>query len=671
MKRLVLALVLLASMISTASAQTRYETIHGDILRKMEVMRAKRFFQDEPFLAPDPTPVQLLFDARHYEMDIAFNFSTGEVEGSVKVTLMSLVDSLYTIDLDADDVLTISSVSEIGGGPLPWTRPSDLVSITLSPGLAQGDSIEIEIVYAGNPDLAANPGLFLSDYAGTPVVYSLSEPWGARTWWPCKDYADDKATFELYLSVPSQFFAASNGNYLGYTEETKWSLPYRRYHWRENYPMTTYLASIAASEYVRLDDYYVYAPGETMPVTHYVYPALEAAAQEDLNVTVPMLEFCSNTFGLYPFIDEKYGIACANFDGAMEHQTLTSYGYRLISGDHLYDWIFVHELAHQWFGDLITCKDWTHIWLNEGFASYSEALWFEHLGGPSALRSYLESQDTPSSWHGPVLRDPNNNNPWYYFDNVVYDKGSWVLHMLRHIVGDGTFFDILKSYVADPRYRHGAAETDDFVGICESHYGASLGWYFDEWLTREDRLQYQWSWNFYPQAGSFNLSIAVDQLQNDPYTMPVDFRVTTGAGTIDTIFWVGEPHEEFHIILDDLVLSVEFDPDHWILCDKFLISTGTETVPSIAFLEQNYPNPFNPITRIRFGLEQPSQVLLQVFDVRGTLVKTLAEMYLSDDTYTVIWDGTNDSGEQAASGLYFYRLDTAGQVFTRKMLLLR
>ena len=171
--------------------------------------------------------------------------------------------------------------------------------------------------------------------------------------------------------------------------------------------MTTYLASVTAANYVRLDDHFVYAPGDTMPVTHYVYPALEAKARIDFNITVPALAFFSETFGLYPFIAEKYGVALCPIGGGMEHQTLTSYGSSLVTGDHYYDWVFVHELAHMWFGDMITCKDWTHIWLNEGFASYGEALWFEHLQGPAKLRTYMESEDHPDRWNGPVLRDPD------------------------------------------------------------------------------------------------------------------------------------------------------------------------------------------------------------------------------------------------------------------------
>jgi aminopeptidase N len=435
--------------------------------------------------------------------------------------------------------------------------------------------------------------------------------------------------------------------------------------------MPTYLASIAASEYVLLEDYYVYAIGETLDVTHYVYPDRVAAAAEDFNVAVPMLQFYSLTFGTYPFNGEKYGVALCNIGGGMEHQTLTSYGYWLVTGDHRYDYIYAHELAHQWFGDLITCKDWTHIWLNEGFASYAEALWFEHLEGPVKLRTYMESKDRPSYWSGPIMRDANNNDPWYYFNQVVYDKAAWVLHMLRHIVGDATFRTTLQSYVADTRFRYSVAETDDFISVCEDFHGAPLDWFFDPWLTRTDRLAYDWHWLSYEQAGDYYLTVMVDQVQQDLYTMPVDFRIVTGAGQIDTTFWVDERHEEYQLVLADSTLSVELDPDHWILCTENRIYTGAEAIPSAAFLDQNYPNPFNPITTIRFGISEPGRVALQIFDVRGALVTTLTDRHFERGIYEITWNGVSARGEPVASGIYFYRLRTAAGVISKKMLLLR
>ena len=669
-RKLFFALTLLA-VVSPALAQSPFEEIHGDILRKMDVRKARSSPAFQPLLAPQPTPNQLLYDVIHYTLDVAINPTAKLIEGRVRARITPLAGTLTFIDLDADDALTISGVRKAAGDTLEWARSSGLITAYILPGLAAGDTIDIEILYTGAPALAAPPGLFFNFAAGYPIIYSLSEPWSARGWWPCKDYPDDKATFDLYFSVPTPLFATSNGTYLGYVDETRWESPYRRYHWREDYPMTTYLASVTAANYVRIDDDFVYAPGDTMPVTHYVYPALEAMARIDFSITVPALSFFSQTFGLYPFIAEKYGVALCPIGGGMEHQTLTSYGKTLVRGDHSYDWVFVHEMAHMWFGDMITCRDWRHVWLNEGFASYSEALWFEHIEGPGKLRTYMESEDHPSRWSGPVLRDPDVTSWEYYFDNVVYDKGSWVLHMLRRVVGDGAFFDILKDYCADPRYRFSAAETDDFRALCEARYGSSLQWFFDEWLTREDRLDYRWSSKSYRLNDVFNLTIVVDQVQLALYTMPVDFRITTAAGTIDTVFWVDDRHEEFHVMLADSALAVQFDPDHWILCDKTVLAPSGAVVPSAVYLEQNFPNPFNPRTVIRFGVSDPSSVLLQIFDVRGSLVKTLIDRVQGAGTFDAAWDGTDDRGEALPSGIYFCRLRTPTRDISRKMILVR
>jgi aminopeptidase N len=656
---------------ASAHAQSPFEKIHGDVLRRMDAARARRVSPLLPGLAPQPTPGQLLYDAVHYTIDIAINPTSRIVQGSVTMRVTPVAGPIAAVEIDADDALAISGVRRAAGDTLAWTRSPGLVTVAFPAGVAAGDTVDIEILYTGSPDYAVEPGLFFSSASGYPLVYSLSEPWSARGWWPCKDYPDDKATFDLYFSVPSALFAASNGTYLGYTGETRWSASYRRYHWREDYPMSPYLASVTAAYYTRLDDRFVYAPGDTLPVTHYVYPSLVSKATIDFSITVPALQFFSDAFGLYPFVAEKYGVAICPIGGGMEHQTLTSYGASLVTGTHYYDWVFVHEMAHMWFGDMITCRDWTHIWLNEGFASYSEALWFEHLQGPAKLKAYMESEDHPERWSGPVLRDPDNTDPWYYFDNVVYDKGSWVLHMLRRVVGDASFFQILRDYCADPRYRFSFAATDDFRALCEARYGAPLSWFFDEWLTRTDRLGYEWSSTCYRLGDAFNVTLVVDQTQIDLYTMPVDFRITTPSGVVDTVFWVSERHEEFHVALADSALDAELDPGHWILCDKTeLAPTGTD-VPSIAALDQNFPNPFNPTTTIPFSLKEPAFVSLRVYDASGRLVRSLAAEPLSAGSYERSWDGLDSRGTPASSGVYLYRLDAGSFSRTRKMVLLR
>ncbi len=672
LRRIIIGLTFLLAGAS-AWAQSPFEQIHGDVLRKMEASRIRRASGPGMMLAPQPTANQLLFDVQHYDLNVAVNPTTRAVEGTVQATIKSLTAALGAIDLDADVVLTILSVRIAGGEALSWTRGANLLTVNLPTPLANGGIVTIEVSYTGNPTAAADPGLFFTSAGSNPLVYSLSEPWSARAWWPCKDYPDDKATFDIYLAVPEGIQAVSNGTYIGSQSETHWGAAYRNYHWREDYQMSTYLASIAATVYTRLDDRFVYAPGDTMPITHYVYPGLVSRAQTDFNITAPALSFFSSILGLYPFINEKYGVALCSIGGGMEHQTLTSYGGSLVTGTHYYDWVYVHEMSHQWFGDMITCKNWVHVWLNEGFASYCEALWFEHLQGAAKLKSYMEGKDHVSYWNGPVLRNPNNPDQWYYFDNVVYDKGAWTLHMLRHVMGDSTFFHAFKDYATDPRYRFGTAETNDFRAVCEAHHGSSLGWFFNEWLTRTDRLTYQWSHKAYALNGGINLTVVVDQLQDSLYTMPVDLRITSTERVVDTTIWVDERHNEFHFFFgaEDAVQNVAFDPGHWILSTDNEVTTDAAALPSAVFLDQNFPNPFNPRTVIRFGLDAPSTVRLDVYDARGALVNRLVAGRLGAGVHEVSWVGTNERGESVASGVYFYRLSMGRREITRKMILLR
>ena len=268
--------------------------------------------EEEPpcaLLAPPKTENQLLYDAIHYDLDIGLkpDQTLSRIEGSVRMTSVALAAGLAAVDIDAADALQITGVTDGAGNDLEWTENSDILTVALAaiPGL--GDTFAIEITYRAS-GMTIGGGLFFSWDDATPIVYSLSQPWAARGWWPCKDQPDDKATFDLAFSVPENLTAASNGLLVETTPETRWNAPYVRWHWRESYPMSTYLASVAATIYTRIDDWFYTPEGDTMPVTHYVYPALEAAARVDLDIAASSLEFFSEIFCTYPFLAEKYGI---------------------------------------------------------------------------------------------------------------------------------------------------------------------------------------------------------------------------------------------------------------------------------------------------------------------------------------------------------------------------
>ena len=313
-----------------------------------------------------------------------------------------------------------------------------------------------------------------------PVISSFSQPELARTWWPCKDRPDDKAPITVILNTPAGLEAVSHGLLMRSTAEDDGTVTRV---WRERHPVPTYLVSVAVSDYVHIQETCPTDSSGVVPLHHYVFPMDEAKARADFAPTCGMMVHLESLFGPYPFADEKYGHAeFLNLaSGAMEHTTLTSYGRGLITGSNAYDWVVLHELAHQWFGDAITPADWADIWLNEGFATYAEALWQERLNGFEGDRGYL--------WWMARLRPETDwigatqvYDSFPILSRVVYDKGAWILHMLRGRIGDEDFFDLLYDWASDPNRLHGNAVTADFIALAEQVSGQPLTGFFEPWL---------------------------------------------------------------------------------------------------------------------------------------------------------------------------------------------
>jgi hypothetical protein len=268
-------------------------------------------------------------------------------------------------------------------------------------------------------------------------------------------------------------------------------------------------------------------------------------------------------FGLYPFLDEKYGIYQFGFGGGMEHQTMTGQGS-------FTETLTAHELAHQWWGDMITCGTWQDIWLNEGFATYSEALWLESEpggGGTDALHAHMEIR-RPSDVNGSVYvpaADAGNFNR-IFSSNFSYRKGAWVLHQLRHVVGDQNFFDILAAYRA--AYEHGSAITEDLRQVAEGVYGSDLTWFFDEWVYDIGAPAYASAWRGHEIGGTNYVELYISQFQTSSYpifTMPLDVVMTTTGGDMTHVVWNDAEEEHFLFAVPGEVLSLDLDPDDWTL----------------------------------------------------------------------------------------------------------
>jgi hypothetical protein len=539
-------------------------------------------------------------DVTHYflELEIIPEYSgptvtAVRVEGVNTIDLEPTVDGLTSFTLDLYGNLTVNAVT---GDVSGFSRLGNTIEITLDRPYDIGEPIQVAVDYEGYPQSAAfgafrwwlrNDGL---------LIATLSQPFFARYWWPCKDALDDKATMQMHVTVPSHLVALSNGLELGSKV-----LPgdRTRYLWQETYPMIPYLASLAIGGYERYELQYDYDDGgapASMPVDCHVYPDhWDAGAGEPLAAQkagcdeLPgMLETLSAIFGEYPWIAEKYGVVetggTGGLSASMEHQTLSSM-WRLSN----FSDIMAHELAHQWWGDEITCQTWYDIWLNEGFATYSEALYREHKTGGS-ISSYWSRMNTrrPSSPNAQVYRTSIDTTGAIFNLNAVYQKGAWVLHMLRHVIGEEGFLAALTDYRS--AFQNGSATTEEFSNVVSSSFGQDLSWFTDQWVMNRGSPDYEWNYAAENIGGQDYLKLSIWQRQDlegfGLFTMPIDIRVTTASGSSVHRLWNDDWNEYYVIPIDGPPIDVEFDADggvsnrNWVLWDTLaLVATPLEAPP--------------------------------------------------------------------------------------------
>ncbi len=522
----------------------------GDI--SAEIAKAKAdFFARFSAMASDPTANQARYDVIYYFLDLDIDPTTSTISGTVRMMAEVLDGPLATVDVDLYSNMTVDSV--VGsGGALAYSHISDILTVTLEAPQDSGTSFYFDMTYHGIP--SASAGAFEFDtYGGEDMIWSLSEPFGARTWWPCKDYSNDKPdSADIWITVPSDLIVASNGT-LRATVDNGGTTTYK---WHEQYPIATYLVSVAIHPYTVFSDYYHYSPTDSMEIRHYVFPGHYALVQPTYAMVPDMITLFAGLYGEYPFIEEKYGHAEFTWGGGMEHQTITSLGGWS-------EYLICHELAHMWWGDMITCADFHHIWLNEGFAVYSEALWAEHEYGWAEYQQQMAYSKYMGAGtiYVPDLSDWNR-----IFDpDLTYDKASWVLHMLRGVVGDSTFYDIIGAYYSS-EYQYGSCTTEQFRDVCEGVAGRDLDQFFHQWIYEEGFPFYHYTWNYEGVPASYQINLTIEQLQqNEVFHMPIQVTVTTTAG--ETTFVVEDTlaTQQFALVVDDEPLSVELDRDEWIL----------------------------------------------------------------------------------------------------------
>ena len=543
------------------------------------------------------------FDVKYYDIDLNINVSNESINGTLGILLTSLVDGLGYIELDFISGMNVSNITLLDGSALSFLHDDQhMLTINLDSEINSDENIHLIIHYNGSPEATGFGSFGFDSYQGYPMIWTLSEPYGSRDWWPCKDTPSDKAdSVDISITVPENLTVASNGLLDSVVEVDN----LKTYHWKERYPIATYLVSLAIYPYTHFTDYFVYGESDTMNLEHYVYPNHFNLVQSNYALTVDMLEGFSERFGLYPFIDEKYGHAEFVWGGGMEHQTLTSmggYSQHLIS----------HELGHQWWGDMVTCANFHHIWLNEGFATYSQAMWWEIRD--NNIQS-LHSQMASKAYYGggTIFVSDTTSVGNIFSSNLVYNKASWVMHMLRHILGDTAFFGGLREY--GDQYRFDSAVTDDFREVMESYSGQDLSAFFQRWIYGEFYPIYTSDPQYYTTDNDTSfIQVNLSQTQSSPiFAMPVDIRITTDL-LIDTRIADQTIREQvFSYIVTGIPSDVEVDPDNWVL--KSANDGMIQFIDHIALGDQNLDVNLDVLDIVQSVNLILSPVEIELFDI--------------------------------------------------------
>ncbi|MBD0366028.1 MAG: fibronectin type III domain-containing protein, partial [Flavisolibacter sp.] len=496
------------------------------------------------------------FDVKYYrcewEVDPAIRYIKGKVTVYYVVTAAT-----NSIVLDLMNALTVDSVKQRS---LLLTKSQSNNTLTINfPGTANAGTLDsVSIFYQGVPPDTGFGSFVTSTHNGTPVMWSLSEPYGSRDWWPCKNGLDDKAdSIDVLITHPSAYKAASNGLLQSQTLVSGGSKLIT--HWKHRYAIASYLICFAVTNYSVFNNTVQLSTG-ILPMQTYCYPENLSSFQGGTINTLNAMQLYDTTFGPYPFMNEKYGHVQFGWGGGMEHQTAT---FVVNIGESL----CAHELAHQWFGDKITCGSWKDIWLNEGFATHLASLYMEKKYPSSVVSNRKSEINTITSQPGgSVLVDDTTNVNRIFDDRLSYTKGSHLLYMLRWILGDNAFFTALRNYQTDPAIVYGFATTADLKRHLEQTSGRNLTYFFNEWYSGQGYPTYNVQWS---NAGSGNVWIKMNQVASHSsvtfFELPVALQFKNATQQATVVVNNTSNGEIFFKSIGFVPDAVIIDPDAWLI----------------------------------------------------------------------------------------------------------
>ncbi len=547
----------------------------------------------------------LTFQRMIWEVDPSERY----IKGSVTSYFHPQKAGFSQIEFDLTDALQVDSVI-FHGEPVGFNHANNVVSVDFSGELPVDQVDSLVVWYQGIPPTSGFGSFEVGNTdAGNPVLWTLSEPYGAMEWWPCKQSLADKIdSIEVKVICPEGNKVAGNGKLISETTTNGKTTVV----WKHRYPIATYLVAMAVTNYADFTDYVDLTGGGKIEILNYAYPEQLDLWQKSTENTGLTMELYNDLIGSYPFADEKYGHAQFGWGGGMEHQTM-SFMYNLNFG------LVAHEMAHQWFGDCITLASWHDIWLNEGFATYMTGLCYERLldGQYWDLWKKQQVDKITAVPGGSVYVADTTNVNTIFSSRLSYSKGAYLLHMLRWELGDEDFFNGLRNYFNDPKIKYGFASQQDFVGHMEAAGDTTLTRFFDEWYYGSGYPEFQIShYTDYGDNGKYKVSVTQTTSDGaiDFFTMHLPFRVWKNGQSTDLRLYQTSKEQTFEI--GEKPDSIQFDPDRWLITKNTLITHSEEVV------EEQFCIFPNPVSReLNYKVRAGEQVLqYAVTDTDGRVI---------------------------------------------------
>jgi len=584
-----------------------------------------------------------------WEIDPAIRFIRGKITSYFK-----MASSADKIVFDLSDTLTVDSVI-YHGNPIGFQKiANDGLQIQFASIMPSGQFDSVSIYYNGVPRLPVSFKPFVqSSHNGVPVIWTLSEPYGAKEWWPCKNAVGDKAdSIDIIIKNPAAYQASSNGAMTGESIDNgiKTSI------WKHRYPISSYLVAFAVTNYTVLKDT-VLIGSTPMNIVDYAYPENVNDFDAQRTYTKQALILYGKFFGDYPFLKEKYGYTQFGAGGGMEHQTNTF--LKSPTGE-----LISHETGHQWFGDKVTCGSWHDVWLNEGFATYCQVVYNQYID--TALYMLIlknMTRDVTSQPGGSVFVTDTTDASRIFNGRLSYEKGAYLLHMLRWKLGDDIFFRGLRRYLNDPLLKYNYARTADLQRNLELESGQNLTLFFQKWFYGEGYPGYNCTWM---QNSNNWVRLQINQITSSPvvsfYDMPVQLRFASAAR--DTLITVNNQQngEIFWVNPGFKADTMFVDPNYWLLAKDRItrkIAAGSNIENDIKI----YPNPAPDKLNIALFNPRGSQINLQLYNITGQLLyKAEKKITGQDELLTIPFS-------QLAGGAYVLHISDNNNMSVKKIVI--